>query len=217
MASRGQDRCGALCQHPGCWKSTEVVYSTPTGYMNKLERSKSISPPQDSHYSTRSFTDDGLPTLKVKTLECSTVTKPLQSQRLPTLPNLSRKTRPGVLGPRQVHYTQLFLEDDPLAEDTEITYAPVLLWKPSRKRNIPFKGPSTLPQQELNKIPHSKMFTKADQSKKDRKKSNYIIDMPRTDLTNALPPAQHSENFKVGLNSFLELSLWGQHLKAFLN
>ena len=219
MASRGQDRCGALCQHPGCWKSTKVVYSTPTDYMNKLERSKSLTPPQASRDCARSFTIDGLPTLKINTLECATVKKPLKPQLSPNVPARSRKTRPQVQSPRQVHYSQLFLEDDPLAKDMEIAYAPVLLWKPSRQKiNAPSKGPSVFPKQssqEFNRIPHSKEFRKRDPSN-FRKNSNYI-DMPRTDLTNALPPTQDSEKVKVCLYRFLALVYVWSRLNTFLN
>ena len=207
MAARGHDRCGALCQHPGCWKSTKKVYSTPKDYLLKMERTKNLTERDLSNSETRSYTKDGLPTLKINTLECAAIKKKKSAKYSHSLllPTGSSISHPQLHNPKGIHYIQLLLEeDDSYAENGEITYAPVLLWNPNGQKKFPVKVspgniPSQCPQVESSHLPLSDGSTKLDTSLGRRSS----LSMPRTDLTNTLPPTIDSLKLKVHTDSFL--------------
>ena len=87
-----------------------------------------------------SHTVDGLPTLKIQTLNQDSLGNDRLSTSLPTptRTHLQRRCghkRPGgnLEGIRQVNYTQISLEDDeyyPVDDMDGITFKPVLIWRP---------------------------------------------------------------------------------------
>ena len=168
MATGGKNRCGPLCQHPGCWHATEKVYRRPTdylNYLNEIERRRKydnggVSKPTASHN-----TFDGLPTLKVNTLEHNEICdhrgismhRQRQSKLLSSFTDAEKYQQvpfhiPALNEPK-IHHVQMLLEDgkddyNSLGDNKlmEISYTPVLLWKP-RKQNQYFqpalKSPDT--------------------------------------------------------------------------
>lgn len=241
MATGGKERCGALCQHPGCWQATKKVYKTPAGYLSKIEISKKmyqsgrIPTPVDSQ--RNSYTADGLPTLKVNTLGCDGIHEHKCPKTYPhtlVLPSLAgaakaKQVQSPFRAP-EIHHVQFLLEDDDddysslVNKPMEVTYTPVLLWKPGRqKRHSQQIAKSTATSLTLDKVPREHYLSEA--RSLSRKPTPAPASYPefcrspatptlhtrvgeaqgrrsplvvcRTDLTNALPPSKASLQSRV--------------------
>lgn len=236
MATGGKKRCGAVCQHPGCWQATKKVYKMPTDYLNQIETRKRLKEHGGSvHADSRrsSYTEDGLPTLKVKTLGCDNMhehrrlnTFP-QSIAIPSLTGSVRRKRvqSHLLAPSrpEIHHVQMLLEDDDnfiiINKPMEVTYTPVLLWKPGRQKQHSQRAlkPPGGTIFTLDKLPREYYLSKArilsratvltpishPESRRSvetparcvggegRGRRNSLV-VCRTDLTNVLPPTKAS-------------------------
>lgn len=153
---------------------------------------------QDSH------TTDGLPTLKVQTFSEDSIKLlppiPAKVSQLPPPESAKSKKHSSMIKPK-INYAEMSLEKDEESFDSscnsrsDITYRPVLIWKPGNPRPLsPCQPP---PQPQLNSggfspNMHDKVKEKDSTVREDRRTPLMVY---RTDLTQTLPP--HKGHHKV--------------------
>ncbi len=159
--------------------------------MKILKKRKNINS-RESIESTGSYTEDGLPTLTMNTLECTTTPFKSNWSSDPEPPKKSTKStkKPHEQKPKIVHYNQFFLEDDDEIEGLGISYVPVLMWNPGSQRESK-TNPLSVKQPDVE-------FTETTGSNEVKKfGTRDLINMTKTDLTDALPPPREAIRLKV--------------------
>lgn len=165
-----------------------------------------------------SYTVDGLPTLKIQTLNQSSIYEHRRANTLPTpLRNIRRKHRRTIISQAliapKVNYAQMSLEEEDAphlhTDLDEISFKPVLIWKPSMQKKSPpnnrriVASKHTEPSNTLAMDATLSVSIPGVPSKRDeipptpcegRRSSMPVF---KTNLTDTLPPCKKGQGKKV--------------------
>lgn len=161
-----------------------------------------------------SYTVDGLPTLKIQTLNQNDIGAHRRSVTLPTPLHLHRirhgRTRPSnpPLGTKRVNYTEISLEEQYFQTDdlSGLTFKPVLVWKPRQKQSPLDGSPPGIRSKAVQSPDQSFHLVAADSvdavgtgapscSQKmptSREGARNSMTLFKTNLTDTLPPFRES-------------------------
>ena len=155
-----------------------------------------------------SYTVDGLPTLKIQTLNEDSLQGHKRSQTLPIfiqrLGSGRKSSHPEFTAPK-VNYTQVSLEEDHDDEKSptvpnEMTFKPVLIWKPRRKKSSRKSRP--LPDGDGSAKFGTRQISAAENSDVDPAQGKSPSDtrktLCKTNLTDTLLPYKEAQQAKVG-------------------
>lgn len=149
-----------------------------------------------------SKTVDGLPTLKVQTLLNDGICEHRRSNTHPVpvrtgSRHIMRENRAS-----KVNYAQMLLEEEYYEPQDDVTYKPVLVWKPYPQKSSPLRGDAcTQHIQASDTLPgQSTGAGNADASKCNNavyEEAKQSLTVFKTDLTNMLPPCSRGQKNKV--------------------